>query len=210
MAATPHELSRETMKLSNYRAALSTGPLSCYTSDLRASARMSAGRWAPMRFLLLLLMLALTGCSGPQKSGISPNSSHAAIAKEIVSIHNTFGNALLQLNNTNVAIFVAEAESCSSRLEMISKELDVLGPFPTRLRETTRKAMDDAEKAHARIAQIQMASAPPPLQPEAAKILEQLGDRFFSAWGEVQMKAGLDIDPLDAKAPGTDELRLVR
>ena len=129
-------------------------------------------------------MLALCGCCETQKANVSLEKRQEAVANEIVSIEYGFGDALLQLNNTNIVGFTTKMQPLADRLEKISKELDTLGPFPSDLREFTLKKLDDTEKTLPHIK---------PLQPEAVKIIPVM-QKYVSAWISVTDKAGLLIE----------------
>jgi hypothetical protein len=111
------------------------------------------------------------------------------IAKEIVSIYRAAGEALLRVDNTDEAKFAAEFDLLSSRLENISKELDALGPFSLGLREVTRKEIDSTEKL---LRQLDKGVVSRPMQTQTLGITEKTTDRYFQAWGSVNVKAGLD------------------
>lgn len=128
--------------------------------------------------------------AGMPTNGVLKNQE--AIAKEIVSIEYAFGNAVVQLNDTNAVSFVAEVKSLSDRLDKISKELDTLGPFPAGLREATLKKLDDDEKAITQVSPSRTTAGS--LQPEAVKIIEPAVDRYFSARASVVMKAGVFVE----------------
>jgi hypothetical protein len=110
-----------------------------------------------------------------------------AIAREIPSIEYAFADAMF---HTNAIVIVADLQPLVDRLEKISKELDALGPFPDGLREATTKKLIDVDKNLYRLSQ---SKKPGPLQPETAKVIDPVVDRYFSAWASVMMKAGLEI-----------------
>lgn len=156
----------------------------------------------------LIGLLLVTSCK-PQPNSHLPNGdstvvrtngvikNQEAIAKEIVSIEYAFGDAMVQLNNTNAVVFVAEVESLADRLDKISKELDALGLFPAGLREATLKKLNDDGEALAQLIQSRKASGslkPGSLQPEVAKITDPAVDKYFSAMAPVMRKAGLLIE----------------
>jgi hypothetical protein len=148
-------------------------------------------------FLGLLFVLSCERQSKPIKSrgdtgGVPMGRmvrNQKVIAKEIVSILYAFGEALARADNTDAEGFATEVDLLSSRLENISKELDTLGPFPPNLRKATRKEIDEKGKD---IAHLRKEAVSRPLQPEALRITENAGERFFQAWGSVAAKAGLD------------------
>jgi len=136
-------------------------------------------------------MLALFGCCEQKQVENSLEKRQEAIAKEIDSIEYAAGDALLRLNNTNAVNFAAEMNSLSDRLDKISKELDILGPFPASLREATLKKLDDVEKALLPRLQIKIKSMSP--QPEVGEIMAPAVARYLSAGTSVKDKAGLLI-----------------
>jgi hypothetical protein len=142
-------------------------------------------------FALVGLLLA-TSCksqTNSTQSNLDSKETHTnavlksqeAVAREIVLVEHDFGDAIFQLNNTNTVGFVSTMEPLTDRLEKISKELDMLGPFPTGLREATLKKLDSAEKNMPHLGT---------LQPEAAKIAPVM-EKYVSAWSSVMDKAGL-------------------
>lgn len=146
--------------------------------------------------LLLICLLFATSCKS-QTNSIQSNrgskethtnsvlKSQEAIAKEILSIEYAVGDAMSKLNNTNAVDFVTKVEPLTDRLGKISKELDALGPFPVGLRDATLKKLDDAEKKMPH---------PGSLQPEAAKIIAPIMDKYLSAWISVTDKADLLVE----------------
>jgi hypothetical protein len=140
-----------------------------------------------MRFLVPILMLVFCGCPKPQSAAPSATRSQEAIAREIVTIAVAFGNALTRDDDARCA---AEVESLAGRLDMISKELDRLGPLPPTVREATAKEIDNPGRIFTVTNRIPTVSA---RLPEAQKLLENAGTRYFVAWGSVMDKAGLDI-----------------
>ncbi len=144
--------------------------------------------------LALIGLLFLTSCesqtnsrlsngdfSGTRKNGVLEKQE--AIAKEIVFVEHDFGDAVFQLNNTNAVGFLAKVDPLVDRLEIISKELETLGPFPVGLRDATLKKLNDAEMTLPYLG---------PLQPEAVKITPVM-DKYISAWSSVMDRAGLFV-----------------
>jgi len=148
-------------------------------------------------------LLLLTSCKSQtisnlqiyKSTGAQTNmvlKSQESIAKEIVSIEYSFGDAMLRLNNTNAVNFAAEMDSLSDHLDKISKELDALGTFRPELRETTLKKLDDVEKALFQRLQIKIESVSQ--QPEVGEIIAPAVARCLSARLSVKDKAGLLIE----------------
>jgi hypothetical protein len=144
-----------------------------------------------MRFFLLFLTLILCGCCASQKADVFLEKQQEAIATEIVSIQHAFVEVMIQLNNTNAAAFATKADHLINRLDKILKDLDTLGRFPMDLREATLKKLGEDDKASEKLLQSAKVSSSPQLQPEVLKILESRYERYFSAFGSIDMKAGL-------------------
>ena len=153
-----------------------------------------------MKIISLLLILALCGCHKTGETSDSPHDRQAAIAREITDIEFRFAEAVFQLNNTNAADFVAEAESLANHLQKISNDLDTLGPLPVGLRDTTLKKLNDTEAIN-KLKLSKKTSVT--LRPEVAKITDPAVERYFSESASVMMKAGLVTDakgnPIDVK-----------
>lgn len=138
--------------------------------------------------------------------------SQEAIAKEILSIEYNLGDEMVQLNNTNAVGFVAKVKALAERLDQISKELDGLGPFPPDLRKATLKKLDDAEKVLAQLFQSRKSSDS--LQPEDAKTINPVMEKYLSAWISVLEKARLfieakkEVSAADANGQGTNKSSL--
>jgi len=150
--------------------------------------------------LVLITLLFVTSCKFDSKSNL-PNGDSTGVqtnefprkqdvvAKEIISIQYAFLDAVMNLNNTNASSFATKVKSLTDRVFLISKELDVLGPFPQSLREETLIKLNNAEKSNVSLHKNRDGAGT--LKPEISSITNPLVNDFISAMTGVMMKAGL-------------------
>lgn len=161
------------------------------------------------KVFLLVTFTFVSACEKQQDSRMSGSNSedvrangtvrsHESIAREIISIGHSFGEAVVQVTNTDDAVaFAAKVDSFVSRLDEISRELDSVGPFSAGLRDAILKELDIKGRTIADLNQHKSASDP--LNSEAAKVLGDAADKYFPAWLSVAMRAGLTYETKSAQ-----------
>jgi hypothetical protein len=142
-------------------------------------------------FLLSCSRQTVAVNSQDKAGGTMTGKRQKALAEEIVSVQNAFGEALVRASKTKGVSFPSDVDPLSGRLEKVSKELDTIGPLPSSLREIIGKAIDDKGKDILKRVRKNLSG---PMQPEIQRNYEDAGDRYFRGWGEVCAKAGLDME----------------